>query len=104
MDRLLLKGDRIVVPTSTHRQMLTRIHEGHLDVENSKRRAHEALYWQNMNSDIDQFVCECATCQEHHYMQTKEPLITAEFSSQPWEKVGTDVFHYEGKDYLLVID
>jgi len=57
-----------------------------------------------MNSDIDQLVSECTTCQEHHYKQTKEPLITTELPSQPWEKVGTDIFHYEGKDYFLVIN
>lgn len=97
MGGLLLKCDRIVVPTSMRREMLTRIHEEHLGAEKSKRRAREALYWPNMNSYIDQLVSECATCQEHHYKQTKEPLITTELPSQPWEMVGTDIFHYEGK-------
>lgn len=104
VEGLLLKGDRIVVPTSMRREMLQRIHEGHLGAEKSKRRAREALYWPNMNSDIDRLTSECATCQEFRYKQTKEPLIPTEIPTTPWEKVGTDMFHYDGKDYLLVID
>ncbi|KAJ8339615.1 hypothetical protein SKAU_G00364010 [Synaphobranchus kaupii] len=86
VDGLLLKGDRIVVPTSMRREMLNRIHEGYLGAEKSKRRAHEALYWPNMNSDIDQLTSECATCQVYHYKQTREPLIPTELPTQPWEK------------------
>ncbi|KAJ8381193.1 hypothetical protein SKAU_G00019710 [Synaphobranchus kaupii] len=86
VDGLLLKGDRIVVPTSMRREMLNRIHEGHLGAEKSKRRARKALYWPNMNSDIDQLTSECATCQEYHYKQTREPLIPTELPTQPWEK------------------
>uniref|UniRef100_A0A3Q1EK56 Gypsy retrotransposon integrase-like protein 1 n=1 Tax=Acanthochromis polyacanthus TaxID=80966 RepID=A0A3Q1EK56_9TELE len=78
VEGLLLKGDRIVVPTSMRREMLQRIHEGHLGAEKSKRRAREALYWPNMNSDIDRITSECATCQEFRYKQTKEPLIPTE--------------------------
>lgn len=84
---ILLKRDRIVVPTSMHREMLTKIHKGHLGAEKSKRRAHKVLHWPSKNSDIDQLVSECAMCQEHYYKQTKEPLITTELP--------TDIFHDE---------
>uniref|UniRef100_A0A3P8TBT5 Integrase catalytic domain-containing protein n=1 Tax=Amphiprion percula TaxID=161767 RepID=A0A3P8TBT5_AMPPE len=31
-------------------------------------------------------------------------MLVADLPSAPWQKVGTDLFHLHGKDYLLVID
>ena len=31
-------------------------------------------------------------------------MITTELPNKPWKKVGTDIFHLDGKNYLLVID
>lgn len=31
-------------------------------------------------------------------------MLVQGFPTAPWEKVGTDLFHYNGKDYVLVID
>ncbi|CAB4002304.1 Hypothetical predicted protein, partial [Paramuricea clavata] len=42
---IMLRGSRIIVPTSMRREMKSRIHEGHLGIERCKARAREALYW-----------------------------------------------------------
>lgn len=31
-------------------------------------------------------------------------MLIADLPTAPWQKVGTDLFHLQGKDYLLVID
>ena len=36
--------------------------------------------------------------------QACEELIPHDFPSNPWEKVGTDLFQLKGKDYLIVVD
>jgi hypothetical protein len=41
---IMLRGSRIIVPTSMRREMKSRIHEGHLGIERCKARAREALY------------------------------------------------------------
>ncbi len=33
-----------------------------------------------------------------------EPLLPSTFPERAWQKVGTDIFHWEGKNYLLVVD
>ncbi|XP_026050672.1 uncharacterized protein K02A2.6-like [Astatotilapia calliptera] len=101
---LVLRQNQIVIPQSMRKDMLQRIHEGHLGVEKCKRRAREAVYWPGINRDIEEMIQKCETCLKHHYKQTKEPILAADLPTAPWQKVGTDLFHLDGKDYVLVID
>ena len=102
---LILKGDRIVIPTSLRSEMLDRIHEGHLGVEKQKRLARTSMYWPNMN-DIDTKAQECIACQKYRPAQGKETHMESEpmESLDPWEKVGTDLFHWNGQEYVLIVD
>ena len=34
----------------------------------------------------------------------KEPLLSHEPPSRPWEKVGVDLFHFRGQDYCILAD
>ncbi|XP_053406305.1 uncharacterized protein LOC128559147 [Mercenaria mercenaria] len=36
--------------------------------------------------------------------QSKEPLISHSIPDKPWAKVGTDVFTFDGNDYLVTVD
>ena len=104
IDGVLMKGDRVIIPSSMRAEMISRIHEGHLGIEKSKSRAREVLYWPSLNTDIANAIQSCDACQTYQYKQPKEPMIPHPKPSGPWEKVGTDLFQLKGKDYLLVID
>ena len=101
---LLLRKNRIVIPQTLRKEMLKRLHEGHLGMEKCKRRARTSVYWPGINADINQMVSSCETCLKHHAKQQKEPMVTTDLPTMPWQKVGTDLFHLDGKNYLLVID
>ncbi|XP_057179703.1 uncharacterized protein K02A2.6-like [Triplophysa rosa] len=62
------------------------------------------MYWPCMNKDIETRVQHCEICQQHRYKKQKEPLIKHFTPCEPWRKVGTDLFHLTGKDYLVVMD
>ncbi len=104
VDGVLLKSNRIIIPTALRQDMLRRIHEGHMGIEKCRRRARQLLYWPNMNRDIEDVVSKCSVCQKYRYSQQKEPLKPHEVPEEPWVKVGADIFQLNGKDYLLVID
>ena len=104
VDGLLLMKDRIVIPEALRPDLLNRIHEGHLGIEKCKRRARESVYWPGLNKNIETFVSKCETCQKHQSKQCKEPMVIPEMPASPWYKVGMDLFHLKGKDYLVVID
>lgn len=101
---LLLRGNRIVIPHSLRKQILQRIHEGHLGIEKCKRRARDTVYWPGINKDIETMIGKCETCNKFQSRQAREPMMIPELPTAPWRKVGTDLFHFNGKDYLLVID
>ena len=44
-DGLLMKGDRLITPSSLRREMLDKIHSSHLGVEKCINRARETVYW-----------------------------------------------------------
>ena len=80
--------------------MLQRIHQGHMGIEKSKRRARDVLYWPGM-SDI---ISRCTTYLEHQQLNTKEPMIPSRIPSEPWEMVATDLFTREKFEYLIFVD
>ena len=68
---IMLRGSRIIVPTSMRREIKSRINEGHLGIERCKARAREALYWPGMSSEITEMISRCSTllsCTLMHYV------------------------------------
>lgn len=103
-DDLLYKGERILIPKEYQAEMLTRLHEGHLGIEKCIARAKNSMFWIGITNDVKKLVSECDVCQTYQPGQQKEPLITHERPDIPWYKLGTDVFHFDGNNYLLVVD
>ncbi|KAK3736765.1 hypothetical protein QZH41_008005 [Actinostola sp. cb2023] len=84
--------------------MLKTAHQGHFGIEKTKARARKVNYWPGISSDIEQLISKCATCNTHRNKNTNEPLLPHSIPERPWQKVGSDIFEYQGKSYLLVID
>lgn len=102
-DGLIFKGERIVVPKSMRSKMKERLHNSHLGSESMLRRARECVYWPGMTAEIKQITESCDTCQTFGRAQQRETLEPIEVN-YPWEVVGTDLFVWHNKDYLLTID
>ena len=62
------------------------------------------MFWIGINSAIDELVSKCSTCQQHQRSNQREPLIPQEVPERPWVTVVADIFYYEVRDYLLVVD
>ena len=75
-----------------------------MSLDASLRRAKEILYWPRMSDDIRDVLERCQACNSFKKSPAKEPLIEHEIPEIPWQKVGTDIFHCNGNDYLLLVD
>ena len=84
--------------------MLQKVHEGHLGVESCLRRAREVFYWPLMSSEIKDYVSNCSVCAAVQPSQAREPLITHEIPKLPWSKVGTDLFTFNGDNFIVIVD
>lgn len=104
-DGLIFKANTVVIPRSLHADMKARVHSSHLGTESCLRRAYECIYWPGMSAEIKQYISACEICRElDTTSQPNEPLISHEILSCPWERVGTDIFFLDGKEYLITID
>lgn len=101
---ILFRQDRVVMPGSLRKEMLRRIHEGHMGIEKCQRRAREVMWWPGMSADIARVVAACETCQRHRAANPREPLVPHPVPDRPWEVVAADIFELKGQNYLLVVD
>ena len=103
-DGLILYNNRIVIPTGMQKDILFRIHEGHLGMDKCKALARSAVFWPGINQDIENTVGRCPTCNMFRSHQASEPLTPHPVPFKAYQKVGADIFTLHGKDYLLVVD
>lgn len=96
---LLLRDNWIVIPHSLSLKVLHKLHEGHQEIEKYKRRSRDTVYWDGINKDIEDMIGKCETCKKHQTKQAREPVMIPDLLTESWKKVGTDLFHYNGKDY-----
>lgn len=52
---------------------------------------------------IEHFVTACEKCIETRAVHS-EPLITTLTSDRPWQRLGIDLFHQKGHDYIVILD
>ena len=103
-DGLLVRGDRIVVPFSLRKQILDRIHEGHMGVARCRERAAQSVWWPRIGKDIKSRVASCRHCLEKQPSQASEPLLPSTLPDRPFQKVGIDICEFRNKHYLVQVD
>ena len=104
INRLVLKGDRIVIPKTLQNEMKTLFYNGYFGIVKIKNCAREIMFWPEMNSDIENIVRTCDVSQQYHKRQHRETYIPHEIPDIPWTKVATELFEICTKSYLIVVD
>ena len=87
-DGVLLKVDRVAVPSSMRVDMLKRIHEGHIGIEKFKTRAWEVMYWPRMNAEIEDYISKCKCLFTTSQSSTERVSLTShDVPMGPWERL-----------------
>jgi hypothetical protein len=84
-------------------QTLKKIHVGHQGIVRCQTRAKTAVWWPGIHHDVTNLVKQCFICAKEATPK-REPLIPTELPLYPWQKVATDLFVLNGKNYLLAVD
>ena len=104
LDGLVLKGTRIIIPNSCRDDVLDKVHEGRFKIERTKLRAHDTVYWLQMNHDIETLIKTSDKCQEFSKRNNKDPDIPREIPLVPWSLLEMDLFSMDDSTFLLVVD
>ncbi|UYV77326.1 K02A2.6-like [Cordylochernes scorpioides] len=100
---LLMRGCRLVIPVSMKLEILDKLHAGHFGITKTRLRARETVWWPGISEEIAETVRKCSVCIQEA-VSKHEPLIPTNFPTRPWQKIGMDLFKFENKWYLVVID
>ncbi|RUS91936.1 hypothetical protein EGW08_000338 [Elysia chlorotica] len=77
-DGIILRGDRIVIPSSLRQDLKAKVHAGHHGINSCLRRARDLIFWPGMSNDIRAHVESCDTCATYCARQPEQPLLTHE--------------------------
>jgi transposase InsO family protein len=103
VDGLLLRGNRLVIPPPLRVDILNKIHTGHLGIAKCRERACQAVWWPGLSAQLEQLVKNCRECCKNQ-KPSAEPLCPSTLPDLPFQKVATDLFEWNNKPYLLVVD
>lgn len=84
-------------------------HEGktnHRGIEETLQFLKRNYYWLNMKDTITRYINSCNVCQRAKYSRKLPyvPLMLTETPSKPFQIVHIDVFTYDSKIYLTIVD
>lgn len=101
---VILKGEAVLIPKSQRKQILLKLHSSHLGYDSLCRRARGTVFWIGINHDIKNLVKHCVSCEQHKPKNQREPLRQHSDGKRPWDKIATDLFMIENRNYLVVVD
>ena len=77
----------------------------HVGVDKTVSRARDAIYWPGIDSQIKDMILKCEVCLKHrHPNQQREPLMPHDVPDGPWQNLATDLFQWNDRNYVLVVD
>ena len=103
-DGLVYKGHRLVIPAGERSDIVKSLHESHIGVEGTLRRARDIVYWPGITAQLKDYLSKCGICNRYRPEQCREPLQPHIVPNLPWEKVGVDLFILERQAFLIAVD
>jgi len=95
LEKCLLRGNRVVIPTSLRAHVLKILHLGHTGVVRTKMLARSKVYWMNMDDDIEAYIGACQPCKVVNFKPSPD-LLPWPATSYPFERVHMDFCQLQG--------
>ena len=103
-DGIVYKGHRVVIPAAERPDTMKSLHQSHIGIEGTLRRARDTVYWPGITSVLKDYIAKCGICNRYRPEQCKEPLCPHRAPEIPWEEVGVDLFELDRQTFLIAVD
>ena len=101
----ILPGNRVVIPSAGYQKVLELLHQGHPGITRMKALARSFVWWPGMDSDLENKVKLCPSCQQNQKTPEVAPLHPWEWSQKPWSRLHIDYAGpFLGKMLLVTVD
>ena len=113
---LILEGNKICIPRGVddvsgqidghlRKQICEKLHIPHAGERKTIKAGMKRYFWPSMKEQLTKICQDCDICLETSRMQAAEPPPHVEdLASYPMEKLSTDLFHFRGKTFLILVD
>ena len=101
---VILRGNRIVIPTSLQQRALSLAHEGHQGIVKTKKLMREKVWFPGIDRMVMKMINDCIPCQANGPENHPEPLQMSSLPPSPWHTVHIDFCGpFPTGEYLLVV-
>lgn len=106
IDGLILRSNRIYIPTNCRQRILTAAHEGHPGKDKLMKRLREKVWWPTMTIDAEEKSKSCFECALVSAPNPPVPMKTRELPDGPWRDLAADFTSASsfGKELLVIVD
>jgi len=103
---VLLKQNRIVVPSDLRGRAINIAHEAHMGIVKTKALVREKIWFPGIDYMIEKKIQGCLACQATTSKTAREPLRMTKLPDRPWSEVSIDFFGPlpQGQYLLVVLD
>lgn len=107
-DEIIVKSQRLVIPTKIRKDILKRLHHSHQGVEMSLKLARDSVYWPGISKEVNEHVGNCNACIKFSQNNRKMPMQTVQIPEYPFQVVSMDLFEVvvncQKKMFVILVD
>lgn len=105
-DDVILWGQRVVIPDKADmkERILEELHSTHPGIVKMKALARSYVWWPGIDSQLEQQVRSCPSCQQSQHSPVASPIHPWEFPEKPWSRIHCDYATIDDENILIVVD
>ena len=100
---ILLRGTRIVIPSSLQQHVVDLAHMGHQGLVKTKALLREKVWFYGIDRLTNETLKLCMTCQLANLKPQQEPLKMSALPQAPWVELSIDFGQLPSGQYLIVV-
>ena len=104
IDGVILYKDRIVIPPSLRKDILTALHSAHQGITAMTARAETSIFWPGITPSIAALREHCNDCNRNAPSQPSAPPTRPVLPVYQFQSICADFFKYKGYNYLVGVD